>query len=141
MIIYVDTSVLAAYYCPEPLSDQAQRALAKAEERAISPLVELEFVSAIARKVRTHGLSRKDAKRILAAFHSHRAQGIYTRLGIDAAHFSKARDWIATLGINLQTLDALHLAVAFLKGCTLMTVDAALAKACTKVGVTVQLVR
>ena len=46
--------MLAADFCPEPLSGQAQRALARENERAISSLVELEFVSAIARKVRTH---------------------------------------------------------------------------------------
>jgi hypothetical protein len=139
-LIYVDTSVLAAYYCPEPLSGQAQRALAQANERAISPLVELEFVSAIARKVRTREMRRGDARRILAAFQSHLEQGIYTRLAVESAHFAKARDWLTTLAIPLQTLDALHVAMAAMKGCPLLTADAALAKACAKVGVTALLI-
>jgi hypothetical protein len=88
-LIYVDTSVLAAYYCPEPLSGQAQRALAQEYERAISSLVELEFVSAIAGKVRAHEMRRGDAHRILAAFQSHLEQGIYTRLAVDGAHFAR----------------------------------------------------
>jgi len=139
-LIYVDTSVLAAYYCPEPLSGQAQRALAQANERAISSLVELEFVSAIARKVRTREMRRGDARRILAAFQSHLEQGIYTRLAVESAHFAKARDWLTTLAIPLQTLDALHVAMAAMKGCPLLTADAALAKACAKVGVTALLI-
>lgn len=88
-MIYVDLSVLAAYYCPEPLSDQAQRTLAKEDERAIRPLVEIEFVSAIARKVRSHGLPRKDVRRVLGVFQSHLDQGIYPRLGIDGTHYSR----------------------------------------------------
>ena len=139
-MIYIDTSVLAAYYCPEPLSGKAQQALAQVNERAISSLVELEFVSAIARKVRTHEMRRADAHRILAAFQSHLEQGVYTRLGVDGAHFAKAREWLATLVVPLQTLDALHVALAAMKGCSLMTVDAALAKACAKVGVTARLI-
>ena len=57
-MIYIDTSILAAYYCPEPLSSQAQRALRESVERAISPLAELELTSAIARKVPTHQMRR-----------------------------------------------------------------------------------
>ena len=81
----------------------------------ISSLVELEFVSAIARKVRTHEMRRGDAHRILAAFQSHLEQGIYTRLTVDGAHFAKAREWLATLMIPLQTLDALHVALAAIR--------------------------
>ena len=139
-MIYVDTSVLAAYYCPELLSGRAQSALAQAGERAISSLVELEFVSALARKVRTHEMHRRDAHRILAVFQSHLDQGIYTRLGVDAAHFAKAREWLATFGVPLHTLDALHVALAAMKGCSILTADALLAKACTKVGVKARLI-
>ena len=139
-MICIDTSVLAAYYCPEPLSERAQRALDEADERAIRPLVELELVSAIARKVRVRELRGGDAQRILAAFQSHLNQGIYTRLGIDASHFAKAREWLAPLRVPLRTLDALHVAVAALKGCSLMTSDTALAKACAKLGVTARLI-
>lgn len=139
-MIYVDTSVLAAYYCPEPLSEQAQGALAKEGERAISSLVELELVSALARKVQNHEMPRGDAYRILAAFQSHLEQGVYTRLGVDGAHFAKAREWLATFAVPLRTLDALHVALAAMKGCSLITADRALAKACRRVGVTVRLI-
>lgn len=139
-MIYIDTSVLAAYYCPEPLSQKAQRALAQEDELAVSSLVELEFASAIARKVRTHEMRRGDAQRILAVFQSHLEQGIYTRLAVDGAHFAKAREWLASLVVPLQTLDSLHVALAAMKGCAIMTADAVLAKACAKVGVVARLI-
>ncbi len=138
---YVDTSVLAAYYCPEPLSARAQEALQQAGDRAISWLVELELVSAITRKARTRELRRADAQRILAAFQSHLEQGIYTRLALERRHFAKAAEWLSTFAVPLQTLDALHLAVAAMQGCVLLTADAALAKACSKAGVTARLIR
>lgn len=139
-MIYVDTSVLAAYYCLEPLSERAQRALGEEGERAISSLVELEFVSAVARKVRSREMRRADAHRVLAVFQSHLEEAIYIRLAIDAAHFAKAREWLAAFTVPLQTLDALHVAVAAMQDCSLLTLDAALAKACAKVGVTARLI-
>jgi hypothetical protein len=139
-LIYIDTSVLAAYYCPEPLSEQSQRVLAEEGERAISSLVELELVSALARKVRCREMRRADAHRIVAVFQSHLEQGIYTRLAVDSAHFAKAREWLATFILPLQTLDALHLAVAVMHGCRLLTADVALVKACAKIGVKARLI-
>lgn len=140
-MIYVDTSVLAAYYCPEPLSLRAQRALKESSERAISWLAEVELVSAIARKARARELRRADALRILAAFQSHLEQGIYTRLALEGRHFARAREWLSTFTVPLRTLDALHLAVAAMEDCTLLTADAALAKACSRAGVTARLIR
>lgn len=139
-MIYIDTSVLAAYYCPEPLSGPAQKVLQEAVERAISPLVELELTSAIARKVRTRQMRRREAQRVLDLFRSHLEQGVYTRLGVNAAHFAKARDWIATLTISLQSLDALHVAIAEMSGCSVITADTVLANACTRVGVSARLI-
>ena len=139
-MIYIDTSVLAAYYCPEPLSSRAQRALAEAGERAISSLGEVELVSALARKVRSREMRRPDAERIFAVFQSHLDQGIYTRLALDATHYAKARDWLRTFTVPLQTLDALHAAVAALQDCPLLTADIALAKACANVGVRARLI-
>ena len=47
---YVDTSVLVACYCAETLSPKADRAVRELAPPAISPLVEVEFHSAVALK-------------------------------------------------------------------------------------------
>ena len=134
-MIYVDTSVLAAYYCPEPLSAQAQRVLQEERELALSSLVEVELVSALARKVRTHEMRLVDARRVQTAFQAHLDQGMYTRFALQSRHFAKAQEWLATFRVALQTLDALHIAVAAAEAAILLTADAALARACAKVGV------
>jgi len=140
-LIYADTSVLAAYYCPEPLSERAQQALLAAQEPAISWLVEVELASALSRKVRNRAMRAADAHQSLAAFESHLEQGLYVRLPVHAGHFAKAREWLATFALPLQTLDAVHLAVAAIQGCPILTADVSLAKTCTKIGITVQLIK
>jgi hypothetical protein len=113
--------------------------LAEEGERAISSLVELELICALARKVRWREMRRADAHRILAVFQSHLEQGIYTRLAVESVHFAKAREWLATFTLPLQTLDALHVAVAALDDCRLLTADVALAQACARIGVKARL--
>ena len=137
---YIDTSVLAAYYCPEPLSGQAQRALHEEDERAISWLVEAELASVLARRVRAREVGPADGHRMLTLFQSHLEQGVYARLAVEAAHFAKAREWLATFKVPLHTLDALHVAVAALQGLPLLTADVRLAKACARIGVTARLI-
>jgi uncharacterized protein len=139
-LIYVDTSVLAAYYCPEPLSARAQRVLQGEPDLAVSSLVEVELASAMARKVRTREISEADGRRLYTAFRSHLEQGMYTRLAVQSSHFAKAQEWLATFRVPLLTLDALHIAVAATEGVNLLTADTALARACTKVGVRVRLI-
>jgi uncharacterized protein len=76
-MVYLDTSILAAYYCPEPLSKQAERRIRSSSEPAISELTEVELSSAVARKVRERDLDRQDALKILAQFHAHLESGRY----------------------------------------------------------------
>lgn len=57
---YVDTSVLGAYYCPEPLSGAAEAALLALRDPCISPLTEVEFTSLVARKRRLKELRARD---------------------------------------------------------------------------------
>ncbi|GAG95804.1 unnamed protein product, partial [marine sediment metagenome] len=51
-MIYLDTSVLAAYYCPEEKSDAVEKIIVKNKPLRISPLNEVEFASALSKKVR-----------------------------------------------------------------------------------------
>jgi hypothetical protein len=49
-MIYLDTSVIVAYYCPEALSLQVQDLLREHAKPALSLLTEVEFTSAVAKK-------------------------------------------------------------------------------------------
>jgi predicted nucleic acid-binding protein len=126
---YVDTSVLGAYYCPEPLSAAAEAALLRLQEPCISPLTEVEFASLIARKRRLRELSARQAAEVLRLFGQHVADGYYRRLPLDAEHFLRARDLIASMASALSTLDALHLSVSLSAGIPLLTADRDFARA------------
>jgi uncharacterized protein len=132
---YIDTSLLVAYYCPEPLSAEAQHALSRTPDPAISSLVEVEVYSAVAAKVRTGDLDRKTAGRILAAFRMHLDEGRYRFLPIGAGEYALARDWIGQFTTPLRAADALHLAVAFANNLRLLTADRGLAKSAELLGV------
>lgn len=138
-MIYVDTSVLVPYYSPEPLSERVQRFLRQRDEIALSDLSEVEFFSALARKVRARELSREDARRISAVFAGHLEAGAYTRLELDRGVYRTAQGWIGGFNVALHTLDALHLAVAATSGVPIATADAALARSARSLGLSVRL--
>lgn len=126
---YVDTSVLGAYYCPEPLSNAAEAALLRLQEPCISPLTEVEFASLIARKRRLRELTEREAAEVLRLFGHHVADGHYRRVSVGTEHFLRARELLGTLKSALTTLDALHLSVALSVGVPLLTADRDLARA------------
>ncbi len=138
---YLDTSIIAAYYCPEPLSDKAESFLTANNQLAISSLTELEIFSAISRKVREGNLNKKSAGRILAAFFSHLDNQLYIVIPVESRHYRLARDWIGLLNNSLRSLDALHLAIASMEGRSIVTSDHGLARSAGTLGIDVFLLR
>ena len=127
-MVYIDTSVLVAYYSPEPLSEKAEEFLMSYQRPAISSLTEVEFFSAVSRKVRRKEINLKDAGRVTARFLAHMDSDHYTYIPIEGNHYRLARDWIGMFKMELRTLDAIHLAVASSEGLTLLTSDQGLFK-------------
>jgi len=127
-MFYIDTSVIVAYYYPEPLSEKAEAFLMTHMRPAISTLTEVEMFSALSRKIREGGLSRKDAGGIIAKFLSHVNGHFYTHLIVEPHHYRLARDWLGLFNTNLKTLDALHLAIAHVERLTFVTADQRLAE-------------
>ena len=122
-MIYLDTSVTVAYYCPEALSLQVQDLLREQAKPALSFLTEVEFTSAVAKKVRLNELGSVDANRILAKFTSHVDAGLFRIIPVENHHYQLARGWIGLLTTPLRTLDALHLAIASSEESQLVTSD------------------
>ena len=137
--MYFDTSVLVAYYCPEPMSAQVEALIRRQPHPLISELVEVEFSSAVALKVRQHGLSRTDGFKILAQFQQHLDQHLFTRLHLNSSHYQLAKTWLMQLQWSLRSLDALHLAVVELHQSILVTADLSMAKTANLIGLEVQL--
>lgn len=141
MTFYFDTSIIAAYYCPEPLSHKAEQVIASATSPAISPLVAVEFSSAISRKIRERTLSENDAKKIWTMFSLHRDQGLYEIIELALSHYSLAEKWLTTFKTSLRALDALHLALSHETGLKLVTGDRVLFSSAETLGVNAQLIR
>ncbi len=137
---YVDTSVLAACYLPEPKSAAANRLVASLDGPAISSLTEVELCSVLSRRVRERELSPEDGGRVLALFRTHVEGGFFRWLPLGRREFEQAREWLALFSTPLRTLDALHLAVVVSNGLALLTADRALARAARRLGATVTVV-
>ncbi len=133
-MLYLDTSVLVALYVPEPMSGKVQKRCAN-RAAAISALSQVEFHSALARRVRMKELPRDDALRVATQFKLHVADGRYRMVSLELSHYHLARDWLATFETPLRTLDALHLAAAFSGNATVLTADRELARAARHFGV------
>lgn len=131
---YIDTSVLAAYYLPEPLSEAAERLLCSLRPPVLSDLTIVEVQSAIARKIRQRELDPADAARARAIFAAHLEAGHFQLLPIERSVFRLAAEWIQ-LPRPLRSLDSLHLALAGTHELRLVTADRRLAEAATAVHV------
>lgn len=136
--MYIDTSVLVAYYCPEPRSAAVQERLQADPLPVISRLTEVELASAVARKVREGGLVRQDAHRILDVAARHVREGYYVVRDMAAEDWGRARVLLARMYLPLRTLDALHLVLAERMGIELYTADEKLRRSAEAVGVPVQ---
>ncbi len=91
MDVYVDTSVLGAYYCPEPLSLKADKVMQAITNPVISLLTEVEFFSLVAKKRRQRDFSEAKARKIQDEFLAHTANRYYRRIAISVDHYLKAR--------------------------------------------------
>lgn len=127
-MIYADTSVVIAYYLPEPLSGRVQRTFSEEGEVFISELVEVEFVSAVSLRLRLGDISPGEARRAADLFAAHADGGLYAKARLTAAHYRTARDYIGRFDTPLKSPDALHIAVAGERSLQLLTADRQLAK-------------
>jgi len=130
--------VIAAYYLPEPHTQAAQDFLRRTPEAVVSDLVEVEFFSVLARRVRMGDLQRQDAQRIAALFISHLEGQIYTRLSLEREAYRAARTWLGAFELPLRTLDAVHLAAAAIQNIPIATLDRGLARAAEGLGIRVR---
>lgn len=135
----MDTSVLVAFYIPEALSPQVDRLMRGLEGPAISNLTELEIASAVARRLRDGGITRRSAEEVLREFEAHVRRGLYRRVLVGDEHFEKARREIGGLRLPLETLDGLHLAVCALGRYQMVTADSQMARNARALGLAAQL--
>lgn len=133
-MVYVDASVLVAYYCPEPMSEKVEAFLTTQTRPIISALTEIELFSAVSKKVRMKEMKREDGDRVVAKFLADMENGYYTYLSVKESHYRLARDWIGMFKLTLRTLDSLHLAIASSESSPIVTTDKTLSKSAKGLG-------
>ncbi len=140
-MIYLDTSVLAALYWAEALSDIVEELVLVESELGLSQLVEVELFSALSRRVRMREISPEEATAIVQRFQADLDSSFYSCIAVEPIHYNLAREWISRFETPLRTLDALHLAIASQNNIRLVTADEALAASAGVLGVEFQLLR
>ncbi|HTY48088.1 MAG TPA: type II toxin-antitoxin system VapC family toxin [Steroidobacteraceae bacterium] len=117
--IYVDSSALAKLYVPEPESDKLEAFLRGRRDLLISELTITEVLSAVARRRREGMLSASQAFEIRDAVLADADSGSFHRLDMSpVVHREAERLLFHIESVALRTLDALHVAAAFLGSAT-----------------------
>lgn len=137
---YLDTSVVVAYYIPEAKSPKVEKLLAGTASAAISSLTDVEFHSAVSRRVRMKEISKNDGHRVTSRFALHLKDRHYRLYPVMQREYDLARDWLGNFDSGLRTLDALHLAVVFGNNLDLVTADAAFGKVARAYGVRTKII-
>ncbi|MCY7276534.1 MAG: type II toxin-antitoxin system VapC family toxin [Phormidesmis sp. CAN_BIN44] len=137
---YLDTSIIVPAYCSEPLSDRVDELLRRETNLTVSDLTEVEFYSALSRKVRQRELTLDEAQQISRNFQGDLNAARYQRLPIETIHYQRAREWISRFDTVLRTLDALHLAIASEYQRRVVTGDVGLAQSAQILGLGVDLI-
>ena len=137
-MIYLDTSILAAYYLPEEISLQVQTYI-QGKSLLITELTRLEFYSALSIRVGTNSLLQSDAKRIMELFNSHLRDAYYLNKKLNSKHYEKAGEYMATLSLPIKATAALHLAFAASENLKIVTADKQLANNASKLAIDYEL--
>lgn len=133
MSVYLDANVLVALTTPDALTDRVDAFLRQRHPELVSDFATAEVASAIARRVRTGGLSGELARHAFRTLDAWVAR-VATRVELVAADISAAIVFLRRLDLNLRTPDALHIAVAQRLGCELLTFDVKMAASARTLG-------
>ncbi len=134
MSVYLDASILVALFTADPLSPRADRFLRQLTSSiVVSDFAAAEFVSALAKLIRMHEISRQVAQLCLSDFDiwtNRNAQ----RADSAAADVKAADLFLRRLDLPLRTPDALNIAIAQRIGATLATFDTKMAMCARALG-------
>ncbi len=138
MSLYLDANILVALLTPEPLSQHAiDFARTAREPLIVSDFAAAEFVSAIARRVRTRETTVEDARRDIGDFEAWAARSAERR-DLNAGDVAAATAYLRRLDLTLLAPDALHIAIARRLDAVLVTFDRAMAAAARALGMAVE---
>ena len=129
---YIDACILASYYCPELISDDAEKLLLSVRQPVISLLTEIELFAVVSKKIRKKELTKRNAQQIIENYNTHIKEGFYHKISVKTEHYLDSRNILSSLNCSLHTLDTLHLAITISEKIPLITADKKFAKVAKK---------
>ncbi len=137
MKVYLDASVVVALLTIDPHTGRAETFLrGHAPILILSDFAAAEFVSAVARRVRTRHLTLAEARDAFAALDTWAARAAQ-RVETSAMDVRAADGFLRRLDLPLRTPDALNIAIAQRCEATVATFDMRMAAAARALGATV----
>lgn len=134
MSVYLDTSVIVAFFILDDHAEAVRRWAATGPDVAISDWSATEFTSALSHQVRRGALSGPEREEAEAAFDRWAARRPI--LEVARTRFAEARELMASHG-RLRAPDALHLSIVLHEGLALATMDADMRDAALAEGIEV----
>lgn len=124
---YPDTSFLIPLFIQETGTAVSKRIVMEFTKGGelpliISELTCVEFASTVSKYVRMGSLAKEIAKQVLTTF-DRRCAKEFIVIPMQSKMYSAAYGYLARMDTPLRALDALHLAVAHINKCTLITAD------------------
>ena len=142
MIYLLDTSLIVAALTRETQSDVAIKWLLahRLDDLAICEWTVTEFASAMSSKLRSKQITRLAYVAAHAEFETWATKQLIM-LRVVSDHFEHATAFCNDVASGLRAPDALHLAVSFLNGATLVTFDHGLHRGAVIIGLSAELPR
>jgi uncharacterized protein len=132
--VYLDASVLVALLTNDPLTPRADAFMrANTPTLIVSDFAAAEFASAMARRVRTGGITPDEARLAFSTFDAWAARAT-RREQTKAADVSAAEAFLRRRDLNLRTPDALNIAIAQRVGAVLVSFDEKMAASARALG-------
>jgi uncharacterized protein len=136
-MMYLDASVLAAFFFDDFFATQANRLVTSTEaDLLVSDFAAAEFAAVVGRQVRMRRITKAAARDGYADFDTWTARASQ-RVATSSADIRSAEVLLRRLEFNLSAPDALHLALAMRLGGLLATFDNKLALTAEKLGLQV----
>jgi predicted nucleic acid-binding protein len=138
---YLDASTLVPTLVEEDATGFVQEYLrGGGPDRVVSDFAAAEVASAISRLVRMRFLDGAEASARLADFDAWRA-ATSAAADVHAADARLAYAYVRRFDLRLRAPDAMHLAIAYRLGATIVTLDRRLANAAGQLGIAVELLQ
>ena len=138
-MFYLDASFVVSALTEDEVSSQMSRDWLRANPEApllVSQWVDTEVRSAISQKIRTGEISLEQRAALLTQWKNFKDASTLN-VEIESDDFETASRFVEHYSLSLRASDALHVAIAYGAGCTLVTLDKRMAEAAVELGIQV----